>query len=99
MDKELKEKLNSLLNTVIDTLADKIGEMSGACEEAITKPCKIHIDSENGNTKLEVEGGRLSLLLTLAGAEKSILRDLKCSKEEFELIKNMVGSEEVNRNE
>ena len=102
MDKELKEKMDKLFDKLLDSLdinLDKIKDIDTKCKEALTKPCKIHIDNDGKGTALAVEGGRLSLLITLAGAEKGILKQLNCSTEEFEFIKNMVGTEEANDNE
>ena len=102
MDKELKEKMDKLFDKLLDSLdinLDKIKDIGTKCKEAINTPCKIHIDNDGKGTRLAVEGGRLSLLITLAGAEKGILKKLNCSTEEFEFIKNMVGTEEANNNE
>ena len=103
MDKELKEKMDKVLDKLLDNLLninlDKIKDIDTKCKEALNTPCKIHIDNDDKGTRLAVEGGRLSLLITLAGAEKGILKQLNCSTEEFEFIKNMIGTEEVNNNE
>lgn len=102
MDKELKEKMDKVLNKLLDNLdvsLDKIKDIDTKCKEALNTPCKIHIDNNGKGTALAIEGGRLSLLITLAGAEKGILKQLNCSNKEFEFIKNMVGTEEANNNE
>lgn len=99
MDKEIKEKLNKLLDTMLDKVAEKMEEMEGALDKALQQPCKIHIYSNGNDTQLDVEGGRLTLLLTLAGAEQSILKQLKCSEDEFNFIKNIVGTREAGDNE
>lgn len=102
MDKELKEKMDKVLDKLLDSLdgkLDKMKDIDTKCKEALNTPCKIHIDNDGKGTALAVEGGRLSLLITLAGAEKSILKELNSSSEEFEFIKNMVGTEEANNNE
>lgn len=99
MDKELKEKMDKLLDKLLGINLDKIKDIDTKCKEALNTPCKIHIYNDSKGTRLAVESGRLSLLITLAGAEKGILKQLNCSTEEFEFIKNMVGTEEANDNE
>ena len=96
MDKELLEKLDKLLEKMVDSISGKTGAMF---KEALSEPCKIHIDNDGKGTALAVEGHRLSLLITLAGAEKGILKQLNCSTEEFEFIKNVVGTREAGDNE
>lgn len=95
MDKELKEKKDKLL----DDLDNLIKDTETKCKEALNMPCKIHIDNDGKGIKLAAKGGRLSLLITLAGAEKNILKELKCSTEEFNLIKIIVKTAEAGDNE
>ena len=94
IEKEIKEKLNKLLDGLLDKVAGRMEKL----EEAIHQPCKIHVDNDGTGTKLDVEGCRLTLLLTLVGTEKNMLKQLNCSNEEFELLKNLVGTQE-NTNE
>lgn len=96
MDKELREKLNKLLDTMIDKVADKMEKIESDFTKALEQPCKIHIDNNGTRTDLDVEGGRLTLLLTLAGTEENILKQLNCTKEEFEFIKKIVATREAN---
>lgn len=102
MDKELKEKKDKLLDNLdnlLDINRDKIKDTETKCKEALNMPCKIHIDNDGKGIKLATKGGRLSLLITLAGAEKNILKELKCSTEEFNLIKIIVKTAEAGDNE
>lgn len=81
MDKEILELLDKLISKVT--------------EKTISEPCKILIDNDGANTKLEVNGCRSSLLITLAGALNSILHELNCDEEEFEAIRKIVGVKAV----
>ncbi|MBP5426697.1 MAG: hypothetical protein J6Y29_02195 [Clostridiales bacterium] len=98
-NKELLEKLKELTEKMVDKMSKNLDELEGQMTEAIKEPCKIHIDNNGTNTQLDVSGTRLNLLLTLAGAEKTILRDLHCSDSEFEFIKNFVRAGEDKDNE
>lgn len=96
-NKEIKEMLNNL-KELIEIFEDKdISKAKKKFEkmlnEALDQPCKITIEkSKDGEAKLGIEGSRLSLLIALAGAEQGILKQLKCNDEEFDFIKNLVGT-------
>ena len=93
-EKEIDELLDSLKEII--TKASKIPteeEVKKKFNEALKEPCKILIETKNENTRMNIEGGRLTILLTIAGAEKGILNQLECSKDEFEFIKKIVGVE------
>ncbi len=100
-NKEIKEMLNDL-KELIEMFEDSdIGKAKEKFEkmlkEAINEPCKITIEKgKNGEAKLGVEGRRLALLISLAGAKQGILKQLKCSDEEFEFISNFVGTRDNN---
>jgi len=104
MDKELKEMLNNLKEMLeiatsndFDKAKEKFSEIMG---EALKQPCKITVEkNKKGEAKMGVEGQRLALLVTLAGAEKGILKQLKCNNDEFEFIKQFVGTREAGDNE
>ena len=100
MEKEFKEMLKNLkemLEMVINEDTEKNKEkFSNMISEAIKQPCKITIEKDKrGQAKLGVEGNRLALLITLAGAEQGILKQLSCEQKEFDFIKGFVGSKEV----
>ena len=100
-NKEIKEMLNNLKD-LLEIIEDSdLGKAKKKFEkmlkEAINEPCKITIEKgKNGEAKLGVEGCRLSLLIALAGAKQGILKQLKCSDEEFEFISNFVGTRDSN---
>ena len=100
-NKEIKEMLNNL-KELLEIMEDSdIGKakkkFSKMLNEALEQPCKITIEKgKKGDAKLGIEGSRLSLLIALAGAEQGILKQLKCNDEEFEFIKNLVGTREDN---
>ena len=99
MDNEIKEKLNELLEKVIDKVSKNMDGLEDNFNQAVKEPCKIHVDNDGKGTGVKVEGKRLSLLITLAGAEKNILKELNCSNSEFDFIKNMVASEIADKEE
>lgn len=102
MEKDLKEMLNSLKELVEELsktggLEDKFKE---SMEEAINEPCKITIETtKNGVVKTGLTGRGLAILVTLAGAEKSILKEINCTDKEFDFIKDCIGSKKVSENE
>lgn len=104
MNKEILEALKEALTSLekMDSLFDneeiekKKQKIMDALEEAIKRPCKIHIDAKkDGKCRVMSEGNRLSLLVTLAGAEKNILNELNCDDKFFQFIKSMVGQEDL----
>lgn len=100
MEKEFKEMLKNLkemLEMVINEDTEKNKEkFNNMMSEAIKQPCKITIEKDKrGQVKLGAEGNRVALLITLAGAEQGILKQLSCEQKEFDFIKGFVGSKEV----
>jgi len=100
MDKDIREMLNDLKEMLEIATSEDFknakDKFSKLMEEGLKQPCKITIEKyKDGKAKTGIEGNRLSLLITLAGAEKGILKQLSCSNEEFEFIKNFVGTEET----
>lgn len=103
-NKDLKEMLKNMENIAKLLQNSNLGKarekFDNMLEEALNQPCKISIEKgENGEAKMGVEGNRLSLIIALAGAEQGILKQLKCSDEEFEFIKNFVSTKEADDNE
>lgn len=91
--KNLKEMLDIATSEDFNKIKDKFDKLMN---EALKQPCKITIEKyKDGKARTGIEGNRLSLLIALAGAEKSILKQLNCDNEEFEFIKNFVGAEET----
>ena len=100
MDKEIKEMLKNIkemLEIVEESDLDKTKEkFEKMLNEALNQPCEIAIKKDkDGGAKTKVEGCRLSLLITLAGLEKTLCKQLHCSDGEFELIKNLVGTKDA----
>lgn len=58
---------------------------------AINSDTQIFCKLENGNSIIEANGGRLSLLILLASLERSILIKMNVSKGEFEFVKKITG--------
>ncbi len=101
---ELKNMIKSLEGIIKlidqDTMDKSKEKFKNTVSKALNDYCKITIEKdEDGQTRLGVEGNRLSLLIALAGAEQGILHQLNCDEDEFEFIKSFIGTEEVCRNE
>ncbi len=66
--------------------------------KALNEECKISIEKDkNGMSSINLKGKSLSLLLTLAGLEKAMLKKLDVSEPEFELIKSILDTKEVEK--
>ena len=99
MEKELREmlkELKKLRKVITDKDIEEAKEnFDKLMSEALNTPCEISIKKEDsGLANMKIEGKRLAILVTLAGAEKGILQQLKCTDDEFEFIKGFVGSKE-----
>ena len=96
--KEMLKDLKELIEIFEDSDFEKAKEkFEKQLKEALNEPCKITIEKgKKGDAKLGIEGRRLALLISLAGAEESILKQLKCSEDEFKFIKNLVGTRDNN---
>lgn len=81
----MKELINELIN-------DKLYK---SLKEEEKKDMRILLLKKNGKTTVEIEGSTLSVLLSLAGLEKHIIKELKVPEDLFEIIKEMVGVEIV----
>lgn len=86
-EKEEKE-FERMLNDVEASLND---EFINILRKAQDEPFKIEIKREKDHTSMAIEGGRLTLLVNVAGALKLLQEKLNCSDEEFELIKDSIG--------
>lgn len=92
---KLLDDLKEIINKIDEDKDYKEQKFNDMLNEELNKSCKIAIEKEeNREAKMRIEGSRLSLLLTLAGAEKGILKQLDCDKREFEFIKEIVGINE-----
>lgn len=89
MDKELLEMFNKLKNIMADNVKDSISE-------AFNEPAKISIEKDaDGRAKTHIEGKPLPILIALAGLEKAVLEKLDAPTGVWELIKEAVGTKEV----
>lgn len=96
-DKEIEEILIDLLKNVFD---DNKHDLQKLINEALKEEATISIKKfKDGTAKTNIKGRRLSVLITLAGLEKTILEDLKPPKGLWEKIKNVIGVKEANDNE
>ncbi len=96
MEKEFNELLKELDNIIDNFNHTNISTkeiFDKMVNEEMQKPCKIVINKkEKEDVHLGIEGSRLTLLLVLAGAEKTILNQLECNEKEFNYIKSIVGT-------
>lgn len=89
----MKKKTSNFKKLFMEALDDLFIE---ALEKANKEKVLIKCTGNKGNFNIQCKGGRLTLLLALAGIESNILDQVGASKEEFELIKEYVRTEEVN---
>lgn len=100
MDKELEKMLKDIkeiLEMLEDSdMGDTKEKFDNILKEAIETPCEISIKKgKNGNAEIGIKGNGLSVLVALAGAEQSILKEFECDNNEFNFIKNFIATREV----
>lgn len=83
-NKELEKKL--------DEICDDALEHIRKCSK---EPFKIEAVNNGENTSVEINGGRITLLVNLAGMEKAILERLHCEEDEFEFYKSLISGVET----
>ena len=83
-NKELEKKL--------DEICDDALEHIRKCSK---EPFKIEAVNNGKNTSVEINGGRITLLINLAGMEKAILERLHCEEDEFEFYKSLISGVET----
>ena len=76
----MKEFINELIN---DKLYKSLKEAD--------KDVVISLVKKNDNTKVKLEGSTMAILLSLAGLEKHVIKELNVPEGLFETIKEMVG--------
>ena len=72
-------------------------EFKRALKRALSQPYGISATKlENSTiTKVHLNGERLALICGIATLESDLLKQLHCSEEEFNFIKQFIGTEEV----
>ena len=101
MNKELLEMLKDLNGVLEDMLEDNKDSFKSKLQERITKGFEekaiLSIEKkENGEAITKIEGTNIGVLIALAGLEKSVLEKLNPPKGLWKLIKDSVGTKEVN---
>lgn len=97
MDKELKKMLEKLTTILEKEIKGKLIEK---IKEAINEPCKISREKESGGkATTKIEGSILSILITLASLEKTVLEKLDPPAGLFEMLKEITGVTEDKENE
>ena len=62
--------------------------------EALKDSCEISIKKDkNDSARCKIEGTKLSIIITLIGAKRNILKKLNCSEEEFKFIEQFIECE------
>jgi len=64
-------------------------------QEAIEEPCRIEIISTGKDQTVTLEGKQGTILINLAGLEKTILERLGVTESEFRAIKLFIGTEQI----
>lgn len=96
MNKEIKEDLKKVSKLLEEMKSQAISEFSNKISEAIKEPAIISIEKDyDGKADTRIEGERLALIITLAGLEQTMFEKLNVDKEEFDLIKEFIGTKEV----
>ena len=96
--KKLLKNIDKMLSKVLEENKDDITkQLDKKLERALKEKTTISMKKDNeGKADMHIEGDRIALIVTLAGLEKNMLKQLDVSEEMFELIKKMVGTKEVN---
>lgn len=91
MLKELRGELKKVLDD--DDMKEAENEFMENMKKAVNQHCTISMKKDkNGEAKLQYDGCRLGLIISLIGIEQSILKDLECDEDEFKFIKSFVGT-------
>lgn len=94
--KKAKEELEKVERELYDRFVKQMNEYKD-------EPFIIKIEHKKTSKKgplCQIEGGRMTLLINLAGIKKCMLEKLNCTDEEFEFIESMIGrieEEEVDK--
>lgn len=97
LEKILKD-LKSMAKTLEKANEKSEKEFLKNLEESLKLPCKIHLDKdETGEAKIEVVGNTKALLISLAGLEEAILKQLDVLTGMFEMVKGYVGTKEAQK--
>lgn len=100
MDKDIRKFLEESLETLKELMKESKNEICGIAskhiDRAIDEPVEISIKKkQGGKATSNIKGTKLGLLVTLAGLESNILKTTDTTQEQFENIKKLVGTKEV----
>ena len=101
LDQELEkilEQLNEKLEKLLDKKSEELGQaVSDRISEAHKENAHLSIvKNGDGKAKIIMEGTNLSMLVALAGLEKTVLEKTHVPSDVWKLIKETVGTKEVN---
>lgn len=89
----IEQKINELLEEVSkEIMTDK--HTKSKLESALKEDAKISMESKKGNVSVSIEGSRLTLIMLLAGLEKTVLEKTKTPESFFQAIKKIIGTKE-----
>ena len=89
MEKELNDMANNMIGSMLgDEFFEKMDKIA-------REKFDIHVSSDGKTTSASINGGRTTLLINLAGLEKTLLNKMNCSEEEFDFFRHLVGGVEA----
>lgn len=86
---KIADKINEGVKLDNDDEKDIIGWFLNEMENADKEDCSIIIEHKDGLTKLEINGGRATLLLTLVNAIKNIKEQMEIDEWEWHLFETI----------
>lgn len=93
MIKDLLEAFKDLMTGDVGALAKKV---DARFDEAIKEKAVVSIEKfEDGSATTKIEGNNLSILIALAGLEKTVFEKLDVPNGLWEMVKDKVGTKEV----
>jgi predicted RNA-binding protein len=92
MKKELEKELDKLLEKLKNSILEDDEDINKALKEEHKTPTLIHIEkNKDGKSSIKLEGTSVSILITLAGLEKTIMETVNPPAGFYEFIKMKTG--------
>ena len=91
--KDFLEAVKDLMTGETGTLAKKV---DARFDEAIKEKAVVSIEKfEDGRATTRIEGSNLSVLIALAGLEKTVFEKLEVPEGLWEMVKEKIGTKEA----
>ncbi len=92
------DKLDDIIEKMVyESMSSSLDKM---INEAFKEKASISIEKfEDGSANTSIKGRRLPILVTLAGLENFLLKELDPPKGLWEQVQNKIGTKEANYNE